>query len=135
MKISTAFFALVPLIAALPPALRTAPGSIEVAKANAMISSRTQAGAFVCTDAGFTGSCAVFNALSGQCINLPANFIADISSVGPDAGQECFFFMQVLVKDDIDCTGESLGPIRTPGITDLNVAATVAFNDHISSFQ
>ncbi|KAJ7914312.1 hypothetical protein B0H13DRAFT_1611741, partial [Mycena leptocephala] len=102
---------------------------------------------FVCTDAGFTGSCSVFNGASGQCIELPGSFNEDITSIGPDPGQDCFFYMQgfllrlelslclMLPYSDGGCTGGQLGPIRSPGSSNLNVAATVQFNDHISSFE
>ncbi|KAJ6609426.1 hypothetical protein B0H10DRAFT_1813774, partial [Mycena sp. CBHHK59/15] len=83
---------------------------------------------FVCTDAGFTGNCAVFSGSSGECVNFPASFNDDISAVGPDGGQDCFFW------NDGGCTNEKLGPVRSPGIANLNVAATVDFNDHLSSF-
>jgi hypothetical protein len=48
---------------------------------------------FVCTDAEFAGNCDVFHGASGQCVNFPGNFNDDISAVGPDSGQDCFFFM------------------------------------------
>jgi hypothetical protein len=41
----------------------------------------------------------------------------------------------MLAYSDAGCTNQQLGPIRSPGIANLNVAATVAFNDHISSFK
>jgi hypothetical protein len=50
---------------------------------------------FVCTDAGFTGNCGVFTGTSGECINFPSSFNDDITAVGPDDGQDCFFYMQV----------------------------------------
>ncbi|KAF8199803.1 hypothetical protein K438DRAFT_1966170 [Mycena galopus ATCC 62051] len=124
MKISTAFFALVPLVAALPPVFR----AVDVTNSTSVISPDTQGNVFVCTDAGFTGSCQVFSS-SGQCVNFPSSFNDDITSVGPDSGQDCFFW------NDINCSGAELGPLRSPGTSDLNVAATVQFNDHLSSFQ
>jgi hypothetical protein len=89
----------------------------------------------------------VFNGASGQCIELPGSFNEDITSIGPDPGQDCFFYMQgfllrlelslylMLLYSDGGCTGGQLGPIRSPGSSNLNVAATVQFNDHISSFE
>ncbi|KAJ7849573.1 hypothetical protein B0H13DRAFT_1906114 [Mycena leptocephala] len=122
MKFSTAFFALVPLVAALPPALRSVEGTNGTRDHRSMLGT-PRANIFVCTDAGFTGNCGVFTGTSGECINFPSSFNDDITAVGPDDGQDCFFYMQ------------QLGPIRSPGIANLNVAATVAFNDHISSFK
>ncbi|KAJ6572789.1 hypothetical protein DFH09DRAFT_1312565 [Mycena vulgaris] len=47
-----------------------------------------------------------------------------LSSIGPDPGQDCFFFV------NFQCTGETLGPLRSPGISDLS---TTNFNDRIKS--
>jgi hypothetical protein len=125
MKFSTAFFALIPLVAALPPAIRSdGSNSTEVTRrhshsnvlANSCIAdlcqnswqyvrtarrttifakAHVQFYSFVCTDAGFTGNCGVFSGASGQCINFPSSFNDDITAVGPDDGQDCFFYMQV----------------------------------------
>ncbi|KAJ7347255.1 hypothetical protein DFH08DRAFT_960605 [Mycena albidolilacea] len=119
MKFTTALFALIPLIYALP-----APeGDLGA------LSARTQGNVRVCVDAGFTGDCTTLHGSSGECVNVPLVFNDNISSVGPDPGQDCFFFMQA------NCGGSSLGPIRVPGIPNLNIDADVAFNDAISSFS
>ncbi|KAJ7136977.1 hypothetical protein C8R44DRAFT_976360 [Mycena epipterygia] len=132
MKFSTAFFALVPLVAALPAVHNT-----EASNTTAVISARIQGNVFVCVNAGFNIPCDVFHGSSGQCVNFPSSFNDNISAVGPDSDQDCFFFMQVFVKqpNDAGCSGASLGPIRNPGIANLNVPPTVPFNDHISSFR
>ncbi|KAJ7436067.1 hypothetical protein B0H11DRAFT_1937018 [Mycena galericulata] len=119
MKFTFAFFALIPLVYALP-APEDNPGAL---------SARTQGNVRVCVDAGFTGDCTTLHSSSGQCVNVPLVFNDNISSVGPDDGQDCFFFI------DANCGGSSLGPIRFPGIPDLNIDADVAFNDAISSFS
>ncbi|KAJ7277904.1 hypothetical protein C8J57DRAFT_1465739 [Mycena rebaudengoi] len=110
MKFSTAFFALIPFVAAtaLPPAPQT-PGNVRV-----------------CTDAGFTGNCITLNGGSTQCNNFPGDFNDNISSFGPDDGQDCFIFV------DAGCTGAQAGPIRFPGISNLN---DIGFNDKISSWK
>ncbi|KAJ6620489.1 hypothetical protein B0H10DRAFT_1079081 [Mycena sp. CBHHK59/15] len=119
MKFTTAFFALIPLVYAIPAPERDL----------GALSARTQGNVFVCVDADFTGQCTTLHGSSGQCVNVPLVFNDNISSVGPDSGQDCFFFI------DANCGGSSLGPIRDPGIPNLNVDATVAFNDAISSFK
>ncbi|KAJ6553713.1 hypothetical protein DFH09DRAFT_1166594 [Mycena vulgaris] len=105
MKFTTAFFALIPLVYALP-----APERDTV----------------VCTDAGFTGSCTVLHGSSGQCVNVPLVFNDNISAVGPDSGQDCFFFTEA------NCGGSQLGSIRSPGNSNLG---GTSFNDAISSFH
>ncbi|KAK7045009.1 hypothetical protein R3P38DRAFT_2882090 [Favolaschia claudopus] len=126
MKFTAAFFALIPFVAAMPPVFER---STDTTNSTQELVARTQGNVFVCTDAGFTGTCGVFHGNSGECVNLPSQFNDNISSVGPDSGQDCFFYI------DINCSGGQLGPIRSPGISNLNVAATVGFNDHISSFK
>ncbi|KAJ7509143.1 hypothetical protein B0H11DRAFT_2217545 [Mycena galericulata] len=119
--------ALVPLVAAVPHALRT----VEVTNSTAVISTRDTATAgnvFVCTDAGFTGDCAVFAGANAACVNFSGGFLNDITAIGPDSGASCYFW------NGEDCSGEELGPVSSPGISDLNVQATVDFNDHVSSF-
>jgi hypothetical protein len=54
---------------------------------------------FVCVDAGFTGDCTTLHGSSGECVNIPLVFNDNISSVGPDSGQDCFFFMQVFPQE------------------------------------
>ncbi|KAJ6585797.1 hypothetical protein B0H19DRAFT_1368973 [Mycena capillaripes] len=84
MKFTIALFALIPLIYALPAPERDL----------GALSARTQGNVFVCTDEGFTGGCTTLHGSSGQCVNVPLVFNDNISSVGPDSGQDCFFFMQ-----------------------------------------
>ncbi|KAK7051757.1 hypothetical protein R3P38DRAFT_2857227 [Favolaschia claudopus] len=126
MKFTAAFLTLIPFVAAMPPVLER---SANATDSTHELVGRTQGNVFVCVDAGFNPPCQTFHGNSGQCVNFPAEFNDDITAVGPDSGQDCFFFI------DGDCTNAQLGPIRSPGISDLNVAATVAFNDHISSFK
>ncbi|KAJ6540127.1 hypothetical protein DFH09DRAFT_1323148 [Mycena vulgaris] len=88
MKLTTAVFALIPLVHAIPT---PEPDAVALA-------ARTQGNVLVCHDAGFAGGCKVLHGASGQCVNVPASFNDNISAVGPDSGQDCFFFMQVLLK-------------------------------------
>ncbi|KAJ7347074.1 hypothetical protein DFH08DRAFT_208777 [Mycena albidolilacea] len=126
MRISLRFFALAPLVAAFPLASH----NVAVARGTDAISPETpetQGNVFVCTNSGFTGTCSVFRGTSGQCIDFTGDFNDGITSVGPDPGQDCFFFT------DLGCTGQQLGPVRSPGIS--NLVANAGFNDQISSFQ
>ncbi|KAJ7260151.1 hypothetical protein C8J57DRAFT_1514853 [Mycena rebaudengoi] len=129
MKFATALFALVPLVTALPPAVRTVEAEVRNATALATfeyapidtVVCLTVSFSFVCVDAGFQNSCATFHGSSGQCVNFPPNLNDVISSFGPDSGQDCFIFV-----------GPQNGPIRNPGIPNL---AIIGFNDAISSFK
>ncbi|KAJ7430915.1 hypothetical protein FB451DRAFT_1422106 [Mycena latifolia] len=111
MKLTAALFTLIPLIYAIP-APETAP------------SSRAQGTVFVCGNAPFVEPCTKFRGANGECVNFSAAFNDNISSVRPDSGQECFFFV------DGACSGASFGPIRSPGIANIPTnPSTAAFND------
>ncbi|KAJ7466008.1 hypothetical protein FB451DRAFT_1402415 [Mycena latifolia] len=123
MKFATAFFALIPLVYSLP------------APDPEALKPRAQGAVFVCANATFAQPCGKFSSVSAECVNFPAAFNDDISSVGPDSGQDCFFFVQVFFRvfaRDAGCSGAELGPVRDPGISDL---FSTGFNDKISSFQ
>ncbi|KAJ7593526.1 hypothetical protein C8J56DRAFT_1024116 [Mycena floridula] len=77
---------------------------------------------FVATDFSFGGANTIITGAAGQCVNVPSGFNDDISSVGPDPGQSCFFF------SDFDCGGSRIGPISSPGVADLTTT-TPPFND------
>ncbi|KAK7050596.1 hypothetical protein R3P38DRAFT_3608439 [Favolaschia claudopus] len=128
MKFTAAFLALIPLVAAIPPVFERSADVVDASNST-QLEARIQGNVFVCVDAGFTGNCGVFHGASGQCISFGPDFNDDISAVGPDSGQDCFFFI------DGDCLGAQLGPIRNPGIPNLNVPPNVQFNDQISSFK
>ncbi|KAJ7910945.1 hypothetical protein B0H13DRAFT_2328851 [Mycena leptocephala] len=118
MKFSTAFFALVPLVAALPHS--------EVEN----LSARTVGHVFACSQAGFVNIppaiCEHYVASkSGDCVDFSPEIDNTVSSFGPDAGQQCFIFA------DGGCQGPRVGPIFFPGISDLT---TIGMNDLISSF-
>ncbi|KAJ7253445.1 hypothetical protein C8J57DRAFT_1722353 [Mycena rebaudengoi] len=89
IKFSTAFFALVPLVAALPPA---AVHTEAVANSKVGPTPNTQGNVFLCQDAGFHTNCQVLHGVSGACVNVPASLNDVISSFGPDSGQGCFIF-------------------------------------------
>ncbi|KAJ7123984.1 hypothetical protein C8R43DRAFT_39935 [Mycena crocata] len=113
MKLTAAFLALIPLVCAMPTPDKE-------------LAARTPGNVFVCIDGNFAGQCTTLHSASGQCVNVPLVFNDNISSVGPDAGQDCFFFT------DANCGGSRLGPLRSPGNANLGGNS---FNDAISSFQ
>ncbi|KAJ7464115.1 hypothetical protein FB451DRAFT_1179954 [Mycena latifolia] len=117
MKFSTAFFALVPLVAALPPASRS-----EVESLSARTVGHVQAD-FVKTPPAICEHYVA--AKSGDCVDFSPEIDNTVSSFGPDAGQQCFIFA------DGGCAGPRVGPIFFPGIPDLS---TIGMNDVISSF-
>ncbi|KAJ7251625.1 hypothetical protein C8J57DRAFT_1520436 [Mycena rebaudengoi] len=86
---------------ALPPTPQT-PGNVRL-----------------CPDVGFNGDCLTVNGGSTQCVNVPGSLNDQISSFGPDDGQDCFIFAYN-------------GPIRIPGISNLN---DVGFNDKMLSWK
>ncbi|KAJ7253425.1 hypothetical protein C8J57DRAFT_1237237 [Mycena rebaudengoi] len=92
MKFSSAFFALVPLVAALP------------SSTNVVSPAPAVGNVFICSEPGFTGICVVVHATSGQCVNVPAS-LPSTSSFGPDPGLVCFVF------DQVNCAGHTFGPI------------------------
>jgi hypothetical protein len=102
---------------------------------------------YVCTDGGFTGNCEIYVGASGECVGFDPDFTDDVSSIGPDSGQDCFFFVYVVLSPVVwirihnstcfqsrgrGCSGAVLGPIRDPGIAHLG---STAFNDQLTSFQ
>jgi hypothetical protein len=48
---------------------------------------------YICTDANFGGACVNYGISINQCSNLPAAFNDDISSLGPDDGLQCIFYL------------------------------------------
>ncbi|KAJ7253422.1 hypothetical protein C8J57DRAFT_1473771 [Mycena rebaudengoi] len=137
MKLSAAFFALVPLVAAMPPAARTVEAGTDTVSPKPNVLGNI----FVCVDPNFLPPCATFHGASGQCINFPPPFQHSISSVAPDPGQDCVFFTQVppfnrqvylaySESSEPNCVGRQL-VVRAPGIADL---ATFGFDDVIMSF-
>ncbi|KAJ7253893.1 hypothetical protein C8J57DRAFT_1237141 [Mycena rebaudengoi] len=145
MKFAAALFALVPFVAALPPAVRTVEPEIRNATALVLnllldpipipfltrprqvsLTPNTQGNIFVGVNDHWKGGTATFHGSSGQCVNVPVIWNELISAFGRDPGQDCFIFI------DAGCSGPQNGPIRSPGIPNL---ATIGFNDAVSSFK
>jgi hypothetical protein len=55
---------------------------------------------YICTDANFGGACVNYGISINQCSNLPAAFNDDISSLGPDNGLQCVFYLYATQPSD-----------------------------------
>ncbi|KAJ7431271.1 hypothetical protein FB451DRAFT_1421741 [Mycena latifolia] len=116
MKLTAALFTLIPLIYAIP-----APEASLSKSPPRRLAPRAH---FVCGNTPFVEPCTKFRGANGECVNFSAAFNDNISSVRPDSGQDCFFFV------DGACSGASFGPIRSPGIANIPTnPSTAAFND------
>ncbi|KAJ7277956.1 hypothetical protein C8J57DRAFT_1503793 [Mycena rebaudengoi] len=106
MKISTVFFALIPLIAAVPSSNNVVAPAPDVGNV------------FLCSELNFQGTCIVEHVTIGQCTSLPAGFT--VKSFGPDAGLTCFVF------DQTNCAGRSVGPITNGQVNPIPVGFEIA---------
>ncbi|KAJ7277934.1 hypothetical protein C8J57DRAFT_1222710 [Mycena rebaudengoi] len=102
MKISSAFFAFIPLVAAVPPSNNVVKIDLTCPPFGCTLINCHQHSS-LCSERNFEGTCIVEHATIGQCISLPGAFTAQ--SFGPDAGLTCFVF------DQANCAGRSVGPI------------------------
>ncbi|KAJ7280635.1 hypothetical protein C8J57DRAFT_1500851 [Mycena rebaudengoi] len=142
MKFTTALFSFVPLVTALPPAVRTVEAEVRNATVLVSPAPNIQGNVDACLDVGFQ-NCQILHGSSGQCVDFPAGLNDGISSFGPDSDQDCFIFFckysqlrdcsirLARSRSDFSCTGFQAGPIRNPGISDLR---DIGFNV-ISSFK
>ncbi|KAJ6533668.1 hypothetical protein B0H19DRAFT_1081082 [Mycena capillaripes] len=113
MQFTTAFFALVPLVAALPSALGLAV--------------RTPGNVLSCSEAGFQADCErILSTFSGECIQYDSGLSKQLSAFGPDSGQTCFLFA------GDGCTGAVSGAIVFPGVSNLQA---INFNDEATSYK
>ncbi|KAJ7277959.1 hypothetical protein C8J57DRAFT_1503796 [Mycena rebaudengoi] len=106
MKFSSAFFALIPLVTALPPSTNVVAPTPDVGNV------------FLCSEPNFGGTCISVHITSGQCNNLPASFTA--KSFAPDAGLTCFVFNQG------NCAGLGVGPITNGQVNPIPVGFEIA---------
>ncbi|KAJ7277943.1 hypothetical protein C8J57DRAFT_1503782 [Mycena rebaudengoi] len=90
MKFSTAFFALIPLVAAVSSSKNVVAPAPDVGNVT------------LCSEPNSGGTCIVVHPGIGQCTSVPG-FTA--KSFGPDVGLTCFVFNQG------SCTGFEVGPI------------------------
>ncbi|KAJ7843706.1 hypothetical protein B0H13DRAFT_2364620 [Mycena leptocephala] len=96
MKFATAPIALVPLVAALPPAMRTVETNLKNATALVNPTPNIKGNVFVCVDPGFSGGCATSNGGNNQCVNFGATLNDRISSFRPDPEQDLLHFCVIL---------------------------------------
>ncbi|KAJ7257303.1 hypothetical protein C8J57DRAFT_1235027 [Mycena rebaudengoi] len=106
MKISSAFFAFIPLVAAVPPSKNVVAPAPDVGNVS------------LCSERNFEGTCIVEHVTIGQCTSLPGAFTAQ--SFGPDAGLTCFVF------DQANCAGRSVGPIINGQVNPIPVGFEIA---------
>ncbi|KAJ7659457.1 hypothetical protein B0H17DRAFT_1212907 [Mycena rosella] len=117
MKFTTTFVALISVVYAIPAPTPDLPD----------LSARAPGAVFVCANAPFVDPCGKFSGVSGECVNFPASFDDDISSVGPDSGQDCFFYVY-----GCGVRGRKPRAHQRPRDPDL---FNSGFNDQISSFK
>ncbi|KAJ7277907.1 hypothetical protein C8J57DRAFT_1579615 [Mycena rebaudengoi] len=110
MKISTAFFALIPLVrvAAVPSSNNVVAPAPDVGNVYGTL----------CSERNFEGTCIVDHVTIGQCTSLSGAFTAQ--SFGPDAGLTCFVF------DQVNCAGRSVGPITSGQVNPIPVGFKIA---------
>ncbi|KAJ7689254.1 hypothetical protein B0H14DRAFT_2652816 [Mycena olivaceomarginata] len=137
MKFTAAFLALIPFVTALPPALSS---TAEVKNSTELttlalpiptnllihvlqITARTQGN--VCVLPADWQSCLKFLTHTSS-----TSFARLGDSLAPAASSTAR-----VVNADFNCSNEQHGPIRNPGIPNLNSDGFVPFNDQISSFK
>ncbi|KAJ7023997.1 hypothetical protein C8F04DRAFT_1401366 [Mycena alexandri] len=110
---------------------------------NEHLDKRTPGNVFLCTDAGFQGTCVeITGAFDGGCVDLGFDLDNLVSSFGPDPGQTC------IVYNAHGCADSGAGDpafayfISFPGVSDLSQPfigsdghQNAPFNDIISSYQ
>ncbi|KAJ7264798.1 hypothetical protein C8J57DRAFT_407652, partial [Mycena rebaudengoi] len=106
MKVSTAFFALIPLVAAVPSSNNVVAPAPDVGNVT------------LCSERNFEGTCIVDHVTIGQCTSLSGAFTAQ--SFAPDAGLTCFVF------DQVNCAGRSVGPITSGQVNPIPVGFKIA---------
>ncbi|KAJ7702033.1 hypothetical protein B0H14DRAFT_3883871 [Mycena olivaceomarginata] len=92
----------------------------ETMKETSNLAKRTQGNVFLCNDPNFTGYCVLITgATSGGCVELGPDLDKQVSSIGPDAGQSCYFFRNHFC--DAGSEVDVIQKFRTPGFTDLSL--------------
>ncbi|KAK0744781.1 hypothetical protein B0T21DRAFT_407855 [Apiosordaria backusii] len=90
------------------------------------IEERQSSGVFVTQDINWGGASTFLPVTRGVCATFVSVWVNSITSFGPDAGLSCHLF------DLNGCTGESIGPIVSPGSANLG---NIGWNDKINSFR
>lgn len=63
-----------------------------------MLEARADGHIYICTNAGFSGSCTNYGFNADTCTNFPPGFQDDISSIGPDSGWVCYAYKYVFIS-------------------------------------
>jgi hypothetical protein len=69
--------------------------STALALPTSPLTARAAPSVYLCNDRDFTGYCKSISAPSGTCVPLASDFNDKLSSVGPDKGFLCYFFVYV----------------------------------------
>ncbi|KAF1941876.1 hypothetical protein EJ02DRAFT_454713 [Clathrospora elynae] len=101
------------------------------------LETRASTRVYLCNDRGFTGYCVPISSPSGTCVPLGTDLNDKISSVGPDPGSFCYFF----VNANCDTSGDFFH-VGNPGYSDLSITpvngptgSTRNFEDKLSSYR
>jgi hypothetical protein len=81
MKLTTALVALSATAALAAPAT------------DITLTKRATQGAYLCTDRNFKGHCVDIKSEASACVPLASDLNDKVSSVGPDKGSFCYFFV------------------------------------------
>ncbi|KAJ7860166.1 hypothetical protein B0H13DRAFT_2672134 [Mycena leptocephala] len=95
------------------------------------LTKRTQGNVYLCNDPNFSGYCVLITgATSGGCVALGSDLDKQVSSIGPDPDQSCYFFRNRFCgagsKTDV------IQKFRSPGFTDLSL---IGWDNAGSSFS
>ncbi|CZT10715.1 uncharacterized protein RAG0_15115 [Rhynchosporium agropyri] len=103
----------------------------------AAVEKRADVSVYLCNDRNFTGYCKVIKSPSSVCVPLASDFDNLVSSVGPDPGVLCYFF----VNANCNSNGGAFH-YGNPGVADLSrtpvngpAGSTRNYEDQISSYQ
>ncbi|KAF9731730.1 hypothetical protein PMIN01_10747 [Paraphaeosphaeria minitans] len=113
--------------------------SIALAAPVSEIEKRANTAVYLCNDRNFSGYCVHIPSPSGTCVPLASDLNDLVSSVGPDQGSFCYFF--VYSNANCDDTG-GFFHVGYPGIADLSKTpvngpsgSTKNFEDKLSSYR
>ncbi|KAJ7204911.1 hypothetical protein C8J57DRAFT_1673250 [Mycena rebaudengoi] len=105
-------------------------GNLTAVESN--VEKRTLGNSFLCTGAGFTGNCVLITGeQNGGCVNLGPDLDKQVSSFGPDQGQNCFLW-RFPACGSFNSAKDLVQNVRFPGIANL---ADVNFDNAMSSYQ
>ncbi|KAJ7811977.1 hypothetical protein B0H13DRAFT_2383527 [Mycena leptocephala] len=87
---------------------------------------------YLCVAANWQEYCVyITDAGPGECVNLADDLNDQVSSFGPDPNQYCYAFRNY----DCDIINDGIGPIRSPGLSDLSQPISFGEGGGVSSFN